>query len=169
MMSLKQFKALAERYGADLVHWPDRQRLEAQILLNQDGSYAGMASQILARERPLDAAIVAALEADETDSWQDGEQDAALERLRAGIDRQIARSIPTSPRPAWHYGILYGAFRRLPGLSLAGSLRWFGVTAGSGLMVASGFWCGSMQSSMLARPVDLFSALQIAPLSGLWQ
>ena len=169
MMSLKQFKALADRYGADLDRWPDHQRTKAKALLHHDGADAGPALRILARERPLDTAILAAFVADEAESWQDGEQAAALERLRAGVDRRIAQSVRIAPRSARYRSFVQNASRSHTELSVATGLRWIGLSAGSGLAVASGFWFGLIQSATAATPVDLFGALQIAPLSGLWQ
>ena len=175
MMSITRFRVLAGQYGADLTLWPEAERLAAMALLYgldtaEPGADAELAEHILASERPLDAAIQVAFLADAAKSWEHGEQDAALERMRADIGRRIAAA------PASGSGLQAGWSRRFgwsagrPGGAAAmwGSvtrLRSIGLAAGSGLVVASGLCIGLMLPMTAPRaPADLFGILQTVPI-----
>ncbi|MCQ8277553.1 hypothetical protein NFI95_03690 [Acetobacteraceae bacterium KSS8] len=122
------------------------------------------------RQRRLDVAIEVAFEADMAESWQEGEEIAALERLRSEVDRRIGyQQRGDTPlmrlRRAMGRVSLPGSMRfrldgMLPDLGAIG-LRGIGLAAGSGVAVMTGFWFGVVHHA--GAPTDLFRTLQSLP------
>ena len=89
MLTLRRFRTMADSYGADLLRWPDGARAEAQALLNASPA----ARALLDEARTLDHAIEAAGASEDAVLWEllTG-QDAAMARLRSGVEARIAAS-----------------------------------------------------------------------------
>ena len=156
MLSIGQFRALAEAYGADLRRWPENARRAAQALVEASTE----AQAILAAERNLDEAIAAASADEEAVLWPPGEQDAALARLRTKVSARIASS------PA----------RQSPGLSLERALaavrqwaspvhlHWAGLAAACSIAIAAGLFIGEL-SAPTQPSAGMLALLQPVPLN----
>ncbi len=150
MVTLRQFKALAESYGADLQRWPDALREEAEALL----AVSPEARAALAAERMLDEVLDAARAHQDAVLLPPGAEDAALARLRSGVASRVA------PRPARRGGVLLG-WRIWAGSVTLGRA---GIVAGGGVAVAAGLLIGMLYAPAPAAG-NLLSALQPGPLS----
>lgn len=136
MLTLKRFKALAESYGGDLARWPDERRDEAHQLLAQ----STQAQTILAEARRLDAAIAP--------GHATGVDDAALARLRAGVQARIASTAP--------HRIPYGR-----------GLGFLGLAASGGFAIMAGLLIGTMWASAQQPDSGVLAMLQPAPIHAL--
>ncbi len=117
MLTLKRFAALAASYGADLRRWPEDIQDEADAFL----AASPEARALLEEARALDGVLSGEAE------WLPDDQDAALVRLRLGVEARIAGAT----RPA-----------RVQRQSRMLDLRWLGMATGSGLAVAAGLALG---------------------------
>lgn len=152
MMTLKRFKMLLDSYGADLQRWPQEERGEAQALLAD----SAVAQSWYSEAMRLDAAIAAASASEDEGLWPAGEMDAALMRVRLGVEAQIAqRTVPVrGPQTAGRY---------FP-------LRWLGMATGGGFVVTAGLLIGltTATSSMSEAGTDtVLAMLQPAPIPAL--
>lgn len=86
MLTLGQFRSMTESYGADPARWPEQARADAQALV----SVSEEARAMLDEARVLDELIETTHAREDGLLWKSGEQDAALERLRAGVAARIA-------------------------------------------------------------------------------
>ncbi len=148
MLSLGRFRALAESYGAELLRWPEAARGEAEALLRMSAA----ARALLDEARGLDEAIAAAGRREDAALWRPGEQDAALARLHSGVEARIGASTARRPR-----GCLAGWAPSSVGL------RWVGMAAGGGLVVAAGLLIGAMTAAV-PTPDNVLAILQPAPI-----
>ena len=82
MLTLRRFRTMADSYGADLLRWPDGARAEAQALLKASPA----ARALLDEARTLDDAIEAAGASEDAVLWEPDGQDAAMARLRSGVE-----------------------------------------------------------------------------------
>jgi len=139
MLTLKRFVALAASYGADLGRWPEDMRDEADALL----AASPEARMLLEEARTLDKALVGPA------VWQHGEQEAALVRLRNGVEARIAGG--AVPEPA-----------RRPPRRL--HLRWLGMATGSGLAIAAGLAIGVLDVPAASSPDIVQMMFQPAPI-----
>ena len=69
-------------YGADLQRWPEEARRDAQALLD----HSAEAGVLFDEARTLDQAIDQATIREDALLWPPGERDAALDRLRSGVE-----------------------------------------------------------------------------------
>jgi hypothetical protein len=156
MLTVERFRATADSYGADLQRWPNEMRDAAEALLNVSAE----ARAVLQEARALDEAINAASATDDARRWRPGEQNAALARLRSGVEARIA---PTArkrlPDP-------------LPGLTLMQGVWWatsirsrlVGMAAAGGCAIVAGLLLGSTYVSEPATDGALTMLLQPAPI-----
>jgi len=140
MLTLKRFAALAASYGADLGRWPEEARNEAAALLARSPE----ARAHLAEASALDSALAANTSPGEA-RWEE----AALVRLRLGVEAEIA----ARPRTA----------RALSRLVLPWQFGWLGMASGGGLAVAAGLAVGMLY--MPASSSDIVQMMfQPAPI-----
>ena len=97
MLTLGRFRRLAASYGADLQRWPEEARRDAQALLD----HSAEAGVLFDEARTLDQAIDQATIREDALLWPPGERDAALDRLRSGVEARLAS--PAGP------GLIAGA------------------------------------------------------------
>ncbi len=155
MVTLRQFKVLAESYGADLHRWPAELRKEAEALL----AVSPDARAALAAERVLDEAIDAARAQQDAALWPPGMEDAALARLRSSVAARIAAS------PARHRAAPGRGARVLSGSwALSLLLGPAGLAAGGGVAVAAGLLLGALYTPVPAAS-NVLVMLQPMPLS----
>lgn len=147
MMTLRRFRAMADIYGADLRRWPEEVRGEAEALV----TVSLQARTFLDEARRLDDAIEAASAHEDAVLWRPGEQDAALARLRSGVEARIAASARRLPAAGGGRGIL----------SLR--LRWLGMATGGGFAVMAGLLIGALYVSA-PEPEGVLMLLQPAPI-----
>jgi hypothetical protein len=168
MLTIARLEELAAVYGADLDRWPEESRHEAQALLDTSAE----ARAILAEARLLDTAIGAANNFDDATLWKSRDQQAALERLRAGVSARIGEST-SRPRPA-----LFGwrsprralerkqeqrlREREMGRMGLSG-FGWLGIAGIGVAAVATGLFIGAGYTPP-ATPDDLLSAMQLTPI-----
>ena len=110
MLTLRRFRTMADSYGADLLRWPDGARAEAQALLKASPA----ARALLDEARTLDDAIEAAGASEDAVLWEPDGQDAALARLRSGVEARIVASAerrPTFRRTGWALGAAHSLGR----------------------------------------------------------
>lgn len=157
MLTLNQFKAMADSYGADLRRWPEEVRTEAEALLD-DAAVSARARAILADAWILDEAIAAASALETTTAWHPGESDAALARLRAGVTARI-ESATGRQRTGLIERVLAATGRE----AVSRHFGWAGMATSAGLAVLAGILIGSMYSPA-ATPDTLLSVLQPAPI-----
>ncbi len=134
MLTLKQFTAMLDSYGADPRRWPANMRVEAQALLDRSDE----ARRSLADARCLDEGIISASAREEAELWQPGDQDAALARLRSGVAARIASTSyqRSGRRSAW---TLFEDMQWV----FSPRLAWVGVGASSSLAVVAGLLIGA--------------------------
>lgn len=135
MLTLKRFAALAASYGANIDRWPEDLRDEADAFLAESPE----ARALLAQAGLLDRVLADGDEA----SWQD----AALVRLRLGVEARIATAAVTA--------------HRQPRLF---DLRWLGLATGSGLVLAAGLTAGVMITPAASSPDIVQMMFQPAPI-----
>jgi hypothetical protein len=156
MLTLKQFTAMADSYGADLRRWPENMRADAEALL----ASSGQARLILSDALRLDEAITAAGAHEDAELLNSGEADAALARLRSGVAFRIA-ALSASRR----------AGRRHDWRALRDSIQWeslprpawLGVAASCCIAIAAGLLIGAAYSAQ-SVPDNLFTMLQPSPI-----
>ena len=155
MLTLRQFKALVDSYGADWRRWPDNVREQAQALAERSAK----ARSWLAQARELDAAIAAARAEDGAESAERVAADAALAHLRRRVSARIASTAQQSGkfRAPWIAAAM--AAMRSPDLGLAqvGSL---GLAA---IAVIAGLLLGGLSLSAPASEA-LLSMLEPSPI-----
>jgi hypothetical protein len=136
-MKLKQFTDMAQSYGGDLARWPLAQQEDARRLL----AISSEAASILAEARRLDNAIGAASRHEVRAFADPAGHNAALARLRAGVDARItAASMARRRRPGWAgAGILGWAPR-----ALCGGTRGLGLATSGAFAVMAGLVLGMM-------------------------
>lgn len=154
MMTLRRFRALADSYGADLQRWPETERDAARALLRRSPA----AESALAAAQRLDAAIAAASSQEHAATWQPGEADAALARLRSGVASGIsasARRRPTAPR-GWTLATLQHRVRFWPtGVA--------SVAASGAIAIMAGVLIGTLYNAE-PPPDGLLATLQPTPI-----
>lgn len=139
MMTPRRFRALADSYGAGLHRWPAAERAAAQALL----ASSAPARAILAEAAALDAALAANAEPAPTE--------AALARLRAGVQARLDQHALPSLQPVragWGW----------PG--------WLSIAAGGGAIAAGlliGLW-GAPASASASASGDVLALLQPEPI-----
>jgi len=155
---LERFRALAESYGAALERWPAEARGEAAALLRESAE----ARAILGEARVLDEAIAAASREGDAVLWAAaGGRDAALARLRSGVEARIAAGARAPARGAWRRRWDWVAGWAVSSVGL----RWAGAAAGGGVAVAAGLLIGAMYAAGPATAADnVFAILQPAPI-----
>ena len=136
MLTLGRFRSMAESYGADLERWPEQARADARALL----SVSEEARAMLEEARALDDLIATTRAQEDGLLWQPGEQDAAVERLRAGVAARIA-ALPVRPRAM---GRLREWFRSEV---TPVRLRWLGLASGGACAVICGLLIGGRYES----------------------
>lgn len=152
MLTLKRFRELADSYGGSLRRWPEELRGEAHDLLRASAE----ALAVLELARALDLDIERAGAVDDALHWPIGDENAALARLRAGVQARIAAPLP----------LRHGA-----GFGLADGHRWLRIlqlpmarmAAACAFAVAVGLVAGSLYSEP-ASDGALTAVLQPAPL-----
>lgn len=153
MLTLKQFAAMLDSYGADPQRWPENLRAEAQALLDRSDE----ARRTLADAVALDDALRSAAAREEAELWQPGDQDAALARLRSGVAARIASTSYQRPQrgSAWTLFDMRWVF--------SPRLAWVGVGASGSLAVVVGLLIGSAYS-MPSTSDNLMTMLQPDPI-----
>ncbi len=155
MLTLGQFAALADSFGAELQRWPDAVRDEAAALLQE----SPQARARLAKARMLDEAIMAAGAEADALLQPSGGPDAALVRLRAGVAARLGSSTARQPK-RWRLAWVFAGMARLP---LSTNLGWVGMATGSGFAIAAGLFIGSLYAP--APPSNnVLTMLQSAPI-----
>ncbi len=156
MLTLRRFKALAESYGANLARWPDRERHEAETLLNT----SAQARMLIDEAQMLDAAIAFAQSPEDTRLWPADEQAAALARLRSGVEARIAAR-PKKGRARFRaagWSGWKGVFT-----VFAGHPDIAGMAIGSAFSIVVGLLIGTAFGASYS-PDNLQAMLQAAPL-----
>ncbi|WP_020176486.1 hypothetical protein [Methyloferula stellata] len=154
MLTLKQFTAMLDSYGADPQRWPENLRAEAEALLDR----SEQARRSLADALALDDAMRSASAREEAKLWQPGDQDAALARLRSGVAARIASTSYQRPNRslAW---TLFGGMQSV----FSPRLAWVGVGASGGIAVVAGLLIGAAYSAPSASD-NLMTMLQPDPI-----
>ena len=154
MMALRRFQSLAGSYGADLQRWPEAERDAARALLRDSPA----ARSVLAAAQRLDAAIVAASSQERAATWQPGEADAALTRLRSGVASGIAASARRQPtaRRGWT-SATWRPWARFSPIGVAS------VAASGAIAVMAGLLIGTLYTAE-PPPEGLLATLQPAPI-----
>jgi hypothetical protein len=155
MVTLRQFKAKVNSYGADLERWPDALRGEAQTLLR----VSPQAREILEEALALDKAIEAASGREIALLWRPSEQEAALTRLRAGVTARMAASTEHRPAQRRFGWLLSGMGHGRPSLSL----RLVGMATASGFAIMVGLLLGAMYTAA-PSPDTVLTMLQAEPI-----
>ena len=153
MLTLGRFRSMTESYGSDLARWPEQARADARELL----SVSAEARAMLEEARALDDLIETTHAREDGLLWKPGEQDAALERLRAGVAARIAAS-PARPRATDR---LREWFR---GEAAALRLRWLGLATGGACAVICGLLIGGHYEATPTSPGVLNQMLRPAVL-----
>lgn len=155
MLTLQQFRALTDTYGAAPERWPEAMRAEAEALL----TVSPQSRSILAEARILDEEIDAARAHDDATLLRPGEQEAALARLRTHVAAQLAsaeRRVPLPPRSAsWLWMTVGGA-------GLGARLGWVGM-ATTAFILAAGLVLGSLYTPSPSQE-DVLTLLQPDPI-----
>lgn len=154
MMTLRRFQALADSYGADLQRWPEAERDAARALLR----LSPRAQSVLAAAQRLDAAIAAASSQERAATWQPGEADAALARLRSGVASRIAASArrKSTARHGWTSATWQLGTRFSP----AGVAS---VAASGAIAITAGLLIGTLYT-VEPTPDGLLATLQPTPI-----
>jgi hypothetical protein len=152
MLTLGRFRSMTESYGADLARWPERTRADARALL----SVSAQACAMLEEVRALDDLIETTHAQEDGLLWQPGEQDAALERLRAGVAARIA-ALPVRPRAT-------GRLEWFRGAAAPARLRWLGLATGGACAIICGLLIGGRYESTPTSPGVLNQMLRPAVL-----
>ena len=129
MFTLKRFRTLIDSYGGDLRRWPEAERGAAQDILDRSAEARGL----LEAAQRVDRAILSAAAHEDAVLWPAGEQDAALARLRLGVEAQIAQK--ASARRHMPTGFMPASLAFL-------SMRGLGMAMGGGFAVAAGLVIG---------------------------
>lgn len=117
MMTLERFRALTQSYGAELQRWPQEERGAAQELLRCSEE----ARALVEEERTLDEAIAAATAYQDAEGRPHGTHDAALARLRSGVNARVATREARASSRMQHLGLATsGAFAVIAGLLIGG-------------------------------------------------
>ncbi|HEV2441744.1 MAG TPA: hypothetical protein VGT07_04415 [Steroidobacteraceae bacterium] len=161
MMTLRRFRILAARYGAELQRWPERLRPQGQELLQASTE----ARAIIAQARDLDEAIAAAGAARDAGIWGGVDADSALQRLRANVTARIGAIAVTDATAAampakvaahvTNFRSSYGAPSR--------RARWLSLATAASIAVIVGFVIGVLYSPT-SPTQELTALLQPAPL-----
>ena len=152
MLTLGRFRSMTESYGADLDRWPERARADARALL----SVSAEARAMLEEARALDDLIETTHAQEDGFLWQPGEQDAALERLRAGVAARIG-ALAVRPRATDRLGWFRGEAAPV-------RLRWLGLATGGACAIICGLLIGGRYESAPASPGVLNQMLRPAVL-----
>lgn len=149
MMTIRNFRTLADSYGGDISRWPERARLQARALCDSSAA----AQEIIAKARDLDAAIAAAAAARRESVWAGDRPEAALVRLRNGVAARISAAparaaggapIPTVPRGPRRLG-------------------WLGLATAASVAILAGVVLGVLYSQGASNQ-ELLALLQPAPI-----
>lgn len=153
MMRLKQFKKMADAYGADSDRWPEALRTRAEALLK----HSAEARETLRHARQIDEVLTAMTAARDAQFTRVENPGAGLVRLRSGVMARIGSSArPRKRSSRWS----------LPNAGLGMDLwrrRWIGLTAATSLAVLGGFALGLMYSPEQPQQ-DFVTLLQPAPV-----
>jgi hypothetical protein len=152
MMTLKQFRKLAESYGADLWRWPERLRPQAQALLDSSAE----AREIVAGARELDEAIRAAGSARSAKLWSGDRPETALVRLRNTVAARMGAPGASTAATATESSVR--AARSGPG-----RVRWISLATAASVAIVAGVALGIAYSPAAAHP-DLLAVLQPEPI-----
>jgi hypothetical protein len=144
MLTLGRFRSMTGSYGADLARWPEQARADARALL----SVSAEARTLLEEARALDDLIGTTQQQEDGLLWEPGEQEAALERVRAGVAARIT-ALPVRPRATWITPL---------------RLRWAGLVAGGAGAVIVGLMVGGRYEPAPAGPGVLNQMLRPAVL-----
>lgn len=161
MMTLRRFRILAARHGAELQRWPERLRPQGRELLQASTE----ARAIIAQARELDEAIAAAGAARDAGIWRGVDADSALQRLRANVTARIGAIAVTDATAAATPATVavrvtnlhpsYGAPSR--------RTRWVSLATAASIAVVVGFVIGVLYSPTTPTQ-ELTALLQPAPL-----
>jgi len=170
IMSLRRFRRLAGRYGAELERWPPGDRQAARILADTSLE----AHQVLQDEEPLDLLLHDAFASRDALDWVDGEEAAAMARLQEVVGARIAdeagndRAKPDNKRYPPDFETVSGSGGVLAGAAgpQAALPRLLGMVLGGCLIIAAGFWVGSSQTQHVIHP-DLLGEMQALPLGAM--
>jgi hypothetical protein len=135
MLSMNRFKALADAYGGDLRRWPEESRAEAQALAEASPG----ARALLEEARRLDEGLSSLSARRQAADWPAGTQEAALARLRAGVEGRLPMAPPADARRG---GADWFSLPRA---------RWLGLATAGGFALVAGFFIGSIPD---AAPSD---------------
>ena len=149
MLTLGRFRSMTESYGADLDRWPEQARADARALLSVSAEARAMLKEV----RVLDDLIETTHAREDGLLWQPGEQDAALERLRAGVAARIA-ALPVRPRATDR---LRAWFR---GEAAPIRLRWLGLATGGVCAIICGLLIGGRYEPVPTSPGVLSQLLR---------
>jgi hypothetical protein len=153
MLTLERFRSMTESYGADLARWPEQARADARALLSDSSD----ARALLEEAGALDDLIRTTQQQEDGLLWQPGEQEAALERVRAGVAARIT-SLPVRPRAIDRLREWLG------GAATPLRLRWVGLVAGGACAVIVGLMVGGQYEPAPAGPGVLNQMLRPAVL-----
>jgi len=151
-MTPSRFGTLARSYGADLRRWPEGLRGEAEALLKDSLE----ARALFDEARALDDALSAVRAREDNRPAQRAMQDAALIRLRLGVDARIAA--------------LSADRRGMPMRAESGRWRdflrprWLGLATSGGLAVMAGLFIGALDVPA-ASPDFVQMMLQPGPIT----
>jgi hypothetical protein len=156
MLTLQQFRAMAESYGADLRRWPEPVRNEAQALLRA----SPRARAILDDARIVDDVIATASAREQRVlHFASSCNEAILARLRSRVQARIAAAAVHPPVPR------HSVWRRAERADWGSTpwLCWLGLATSGGLAVAAGLVIGGMNASAPASD-PVLSMLLPAPI-----
>jgi len=157
MMTLAEFRTLANIYGSDLQRWPRDLRKNPQTLLE----HSPEARAILAEAAELDEAIRHASASADEALWQNSTPDAALDRLRANVAAQIAAR--SFRRPSFFERLKIYADHML--LNGEAPLGWHGMVSSGSIAIVVGLIIGATYTAP-QKSVDFLSAMLLsAPIT----
>ena len=151
MLSSKRFDALIDAYGADFRRWPEGVRGAGMARL----AASRMARRRMAAAQALDEVLVAR-SAHERANVGPAEAQAAMTRLRAGLQAEMASGRLQTRSVAF----------TLSGLAPPSfDFRWMGVASACGLALAAGLWTGAAAPATApSNPDALLAILQPSPI-----
>jgi hypothetical protein len=154
MLTLKQFTAMLDSYGADPQRWPENLRAEAEAFLDR----SEQARRSLADALALDDALISASAREEAKLWQPGDQDAALARLRSGVAARIASTSYQRPNRSLARTLFEGMQS-----VFSARLAWVGIGASGGVAIVAGLLIGAAFGAQPGQD-NLLTMLQPDPI-----
>lgn len=155
MLTLERFRSLAASYGAEFARWPEKERGEAQTLLDT----SAQARLLFKEAQILDEAITKASARENPATDIEG-RELALALLRSAVAERISRPVRLPQLHSWRFAPrLFGILRGTNSMPVGA----VGLAAGACLTIAMGLLIGW---SWTTRPAsgDLIAFLETSSI-----